>query len=306
VADRRYVEPARTYASSGILFILLVAGFLADLFVLGGGRAHALAWAIGALLVVGVDALVVHAARELRSITVTDEDVTVGEDLLPRKEILGVRTGVELDRLPVLGRRRGEGLPRGTTALALELTGDRVIAVATRHPQRLAEVLGAERVAPSVRSAEPEDLAQLPDIDRRAESLFRVAGLDLPEIPFPVDALHESKAVFVAGRPPVAFVQVDEVDGVAHLQELAVLPAHMRQGVGSALLAAACDWARTAGYPAITLSTYADVAWNAPFYASRGFTELVDLTPELAELRDWERDIGLDAVGRRIAMRRDL
>jgi hypothetical protein len=72
------------------------------------------------------------------------------------------------------------------------------------------------------------------------------------------------------------------------------------------LLDAACAWARTAGYRAVTLTTYAEVAWNAPFYAERGFVELTSLTPALAELRDWERDIGLDAVGRRVAMRRDL
>jgi GNAT superfamily N-acetyltransferase len=161
-------------------------------------------------------------------------------------------------------------------------------------------------VLPIVRRADASDLALLPEIDQRAESLFHVAGMQLPEIPFPVDALHESKAVFVAGRPPVGFVQVDEVDGIAHVQELAVIPSHMRQGIGSALLDRACEWARSSGYPAITLTTYAEVAWNAPFYASRGFVELDSLTPELAELRDWERDVGLDEVGRRVAMRREL
>lgn len=73
--------------------------------------------------------------------------------------------------------------------------------------------------------------------------------MDLPDIPFPVDTLHASQAVFVVGRPPVAFVQIDELDGVAHVQQLAVEPAQMRQGLGSALLEAACDWARVAGYP---------------------------------------------------------
>ena len=113
--------------------------------------------------------------------------------------------------------------------------------------------------------------------------------------------------MFVAGRPPVGFVQLDEVDGLAHVQALAVLPSHMRQGLGSALLDAAFDWARDHGYPAITLCTYArDRRGTAPFYASRGFVELTELTPELAELRDWERDVGLDEVGRRCVMRRDL
>jgi GNAT superfamily N-acetyltransferase len=266
---------------------------------------HALAWIIGAVLIVGVDALIVYAARQLRSIVVTDDDVIVGEETLPRKDILGVDVG-DPGNAPVLGRRFGEGLPRGTVGLALTLTGGRKIVIASRNPQHLAEVLGAQDVAPEVRRALPADLAHLPEIDRRADSLFRVAGMNLPDIPFPLDALHDSRAVFVAGRPPVAFVQLDEVDGIAHVQELAVLPSHMRQGLGSALLDAACTWAREAGYPAITLTTFAEVAWNAPYYAQRGFVELTELTPELIELRDWERDMGLDEVGRRIAMRRDL
>jgi GNAT superfamily N-acetyltransferase len=305
VSARRYVEPARTYASSLVLLGLLVVGFLVDLFVFGGGAVHVLGWALAAVLVVGVDALIVHAARSLRSIVVTDDELRVGEDALPRTEIVGVRVGYE-DDLPVIGRGRHEGLPRGTAGVTLQLADSDSVVVATRHPQRLAEVLGAEDVAPEIRLAQPADLEQLPEIDERAESLFRVAGMDLPFVPFPVDELHESHAVFVAGRPPIAFVQVDEVDGVAHVQELAVLPSHMRQGLGSALLERACAWARDAGYPAITLTTYADVAWNAPFYAARGFVEVHELTPELAELRDWERDIGLDAAGRRVVMRRDL
>jgi GNAT superfamily N-acetyltransferase len=302
---RRYVEPARSYASSFILLGVLVAGFLFDLFALGGGRTHAVAWLIATVLVVSTDALIIYAARSVRSIVVTDDEVQVGDATLARADIEGVRLGRE-DGAPVLGRRTGEGLPRGTTALTLQLTDGSALAVATRHPRRLAEVLGAVDVLPEIRRATAADLAELPDIDQRADSLFRVSGMNLPHIPFPVDALHESKAVFVAGRPPVAFVQVDEVDTVAHVQELAVLPSHMRQGLGSTLLDEACEWARGQGYPAITLTTYADVPWNAPFYAARGFVELAELTPELTELRGWERDIGLDSAGRRIAMRREL
>lgn len=301
----RYVEPARSYTSSLVLAAALLAGFLIDLLVIGGGGKHAVAWAIGAVLIVGIDALVVHAARELRSIVVTDDEITVGEQTLARNEILGVELG-DTDEAPVLGRRFGEGVPRGTAALTLALRDGSKVAIATRHPRRLAETLGATDVLPDVRRATPADLELLPDIDKRAESLFRVAGMQLPDIPFPLDALHESRAVFVAGNPPVGFVQLDEVDGVAHVQELAVLPSHMRKGLGSALLDAACEWAREAGYPALTLTTYARVPWNGPFYESRGFAEVTELTPELRELREWERDVGLDAVGRRVAMRRDL
>ncbi len=159
---------------------------------------------------------------------------------------------------------------------------------------------------PIVRPAEPGDLALLPEIDERAEMLFRVYGVDLPQIPLAADQMREAKAVYVAGRPPVGFLQLDEVDGLAHVQALAVLPSHMRQGMGTALLEAAFDWARDHGYPAITLCTYAEIPWNGPYYASRGFVEIEDITPGLAELRDWERDVGLDEIGRRCVMRRDL
>ncbi|HEX3648343.1 MAG TPA: GNAT family N-acetyltransferase [Pseudonocardiaceae bacterium] len=64
------------------------------------------------------------------------------------------------------------------------------------------------------------------------------------------------------------------VDGNAHLASLGVHPDHGRRGVGSALLAAACDLAADAGKPAVTLTTFVDLPWNAPFYAGRGFVVL--------------------------------
>jgi GNAT superfamily N-acetyltransferase len=112
--------------------------------------------------------------------------------------------------------------------------------------------------------------------------------------------------VFVAGPPPVGFVQVEEIDGLAYIVELAVIPRWMRQGIGSALLERACEWARGRGYRAITLTTYADVPWNAPFYARRGFVEITEFGPGVQAEREQERELGLDEVGRRIVMRREL
>ena len=59
-------------------------------------------------------------------------------------------------------------------------------------------------------------------------------------------------------------------------------------------------------HPAITLITYADVEWNAPYYRRRGFAELDALTPGLAAMRAEEIAMGLDQLGPRIAMRREL
>jgi GNAT superfamily N-acetyltransferase len=157
-----------------------------------------------------------------------------------------------------------------------------------------------------VSAAARSELAALAEIDDRAEAIFRAAGYRLPDIAFDVEVLRRAKAVFVAGRPPVGFVQVDELDGLAHVSELAVLPRWMGQGIGTALVERACSWAAANGYPAITLTTYADVPWNAPFYANRGFVESTDLGPGLAAVRARERELGLDDVGRRVVMRRAL
>jgi GNAT superfamily N-acetyltransferase len=159
---------------------------------------------------------------------------------------------------------------------------------------------------PAIRPAEAADLLRLAEIDAAAETLFRRAGMHLPDLPVSDADRPDARAVFVAGRPPVGYARIVEVDGLAHLDELAVAPDCMRQGIGGALVETACRWAATHGYRAITLTTYADVPWNAPFYRARGFVELVGLTPELAQTRDWERAAGLDELGRRIAMRREL
>jgi GNAT superfamily N-acetyltransferase len=303
--ERRYVEPGRTYTTSLVLLAVMVAGFVVDFVVIGGGRSHLIAWTVGIVLVVGVDVLATHAARAFRTITVTDEALTVGEDSIPRSDIVAVDENAD-SSLPVLGRRYGDGVPRNMVGIALHLAGGERRVVATRHPGRLVAALDVGRAQPVVRPAEPVDLPYLAEIDERAEILFRVYGVELPQIPLAADSMHDAKVVYVAGRPPVGFLQIDEVDGLAHIQALAVLPSHMRKGLGTALLDAACSWSADHGYPAITLCTYAEIPWNGPFYTSRGFVETDDITPELAELRDWERDVGLDELGRRCVMRREL
>ncbi len=112
-------------------------------------------------------------------------------------------------------------------------------------------------------------------------------------------ALH----IMVAGRPAVAFARIEEVDGQAHLEQLSVRPDFAGQGIGRALVHAAVAWSREAGYRSMTLCTFYDVPFNAPFYASCGFVVVGSPGPGLAALRDHERRIGLDVAGRRVVMR---
>lgn len=307
--DESYEEKARSYAGLWVLVAIIGAGFVIDL-ILGGGIAHLLGWTLALVLLLGCGFVVLYAVRSEKSLRLTSDELCVGDEAIDRADIVAVAAGTDAaeDDLPVLGWPMGRS--RQVKGVTVRLSDGRDVVVPTRFPDRLREALGVGNAEPArehpVRAATRAELPLLAEIDQRAEVLFRTAGYELPDISFDDARLARAKAVFVAGRPPVGYVEIDEVDGLAHIAEIAVVPGSMRKGIGTALLERACEWARAHDYPAITLTTYADVPWNGPYYAARGFVEIDALPPGLAHLRERERELGLDAVGRRIAMRREL
>jgi GNAT superfamily N-acetyltransferase len=167
---------------------------------------------------------------------------------------------------------------------------------------------------PTIRAPRSEELEQLREIERAAGQLFAEVGLAdvASHEPESVEALAEyvceGRAWVVADDDvPVAYAIVDIVDGLAHLEQLSVLPNHGRKGLGSALLEHVCDWAEKQQFDAVTLTTFTDIPWNAPFYAKKGFRVLDDseVGPELRDLRAHEAEHGLDPA-RRVCMRRDI
>ena len=113
-------------------------------------------------------------------------------------------------------------------------------------------------------------------------------------------------AVEAGTERPVGFIQVLEVDGLAHLEQLSVLPRDGRRGYGRRLVEAASSEARRRGYKRITLRTFADVPWNAPFYATCGFAESEPDTDFHRRLIEIEQELRLPLYGRRIQMTRQL
>ena len=304
-SDRvEYVDPGRRYVSTAVLAGLIVVGFLVDLAVVGGGGAHAIAWGIAFVLVVGIDALAVHATRLFRSVVVTPEELRVGESRVARAEILGYQTDAA-PGAPVLGLR-GMGLPRGVPGLALHLKDGRTVLVPARHPDQLVVALQTQLHVADVRPADEADAEAIADIAERSITLYRVAGMDIPESYTNAIGMSDALVVLVSGRPPEGFIRLAEVDGAVNIALMAVVPKRMKAGLGSSLLDAACGWSVAHGYRVMTVTTYADIDWNARFFASRGFVPVTELGPEMAELRDWERAVGLDALGERLVMRRAL
>jgi putative acetyltransferase len=114
--------------------------------------------------------------------------------------------------------------------------------------------------------------------------------------------------VALADDRPVGFAHVEifEAD-VAHLDELDVHPNHGRRGLGTRLVTAVCEWAAREGFDSVTLSTFRDVPWNMPFYATLGFTVVPRgaLSRALALVVANETRRGLDP-DRRVVMRRRL
>lgn len=166
---------------------------------------------------------------------------------------------------------------------------------------------------PAIRRAGESDLPYLTDIERRADELFSEIGRGpFPSAPNTPADLRTAAVVLVGerwsgepvtGSPPVGYARLDEVDGCAHLEQLSVDPEHQHRGHGTALVRAALDWARERSYPAMTLCTFRDVAWNGPFYARLGFEVVTDPTSGLRALRERERELGLDDAGARVVMR---
>jgi GNAT superfamily N-acetyltransferase len=166
-----------------------------------------------------------------------------------------------------------------------------------------------------IRLATLQDVPPLSAIERAACALFleveSTAGLPLALTP--PDDFYEAQRrglLWVAlseEGAPVGFALVEMFGETAHLEELDVLPEDGRRGIGTALVRAVCDWAATCGVTAVTLCTFRDVPWNAPFYARLGFRTLTaeELTPTLRARVEEERAHGLPAEVR-VVMRYDI
>jgi GNAT superfamily N-acetyltransferase len=75
------------------------------------------------------------------------------------------------------------------------------------------------------------------------------------------------------GGEPVAFLAARVEDRRLHIDELDVRQDRQGRGLGRRLLAHAADWARTRGLETLSLTTFRNIPWNAPFYASVGFRD---------------------------------
>ncbi|MFE6994428.1 GNAT family N-acetyltransferase [Microbacterium sp. NPDC057659] len=157
-----------------------------------------------------------------------------------------------------------------------------------------------------VRPARTEDLPLIEEIEAEADSLLveRFGAVDWPAPDAAVERAAEPGFLLVgevSGRV-VGFVHVLEPDSAVHLEQVAVLPRFGRRGFGRRLVDEALRVAADRGHEEITLRTYADVPWNAPFYASCGFRVSEPSTDFQCGLVAVEDALGLTRYGSRVQM----
>jgi GNAT superfamily N-acetyltransferase len=155
-----------------------------------------------------------------------------------------------------------------------------------------------------IRLAEADDLAEVRAVEVAAGSMFAAIGLRSEALNTPpeLDELREYvllERLWVAvdeQNRPVAHAAMAIVDGHAHLEQVSVDPSVSRRGIGRELIEHVSMWAREGGLYTMTLTTFAEVPWNAPYYERLGFRRMLEAewTPGLRAIREREIAAGLD------------
>ena len=166
-----------------------------------------------------------------------------------------------------------------------------------------------------IRRARRDELEMLREIERDAGRAFAAIGmceiagdepLSVTELERFVRAGHAWVAVDSSGHP-VGYILSDVVDGCAHIEQVSVAPAYARRGIGAALINYLDARAAAENRPALTLTTFRDVPWNAPYYTRLGFAVLgpAEQGPEL-RARVQQEASSIPSAAARVAMRRPI
>lgn len=166
-----------------------------------------------------------------------------------------------------------------------------------------------------IRPVRSDELPALREIECIAGRMFAMVGMpeiaatDLPTTE-ELDSYRRRDCVWVAvdsADRPVAYLTSSVVDGCAHIDQVSVTLTHTRLRLGAALIEHLARIAIESGRSAVTLTTFRDVPWNAPYYARLGFVVMQadEYGPQLRAVVAREA-AAIPGDAPRVAMRRDL
>lgn len=149
-----------------------------------------------------------------------------------------------------------------------------------------------------IRLATSQDLPHIPGLEVAASQIFRSVGMDAiaDDTPPSLESLEEYRQ---AGHIWVAISQLSTEsaggserlagyvlvhllreqsasDLSVHIQQVTVAPGFTRQRIGAKLIQHVELWARDQGFRELSLTTFRDVPWNAPYYRRLGFHDVDD------------------------------
>lgn len=162
----------------------------------------------------------------------------------------------------------------------------------------------------TIRPAHPDELSEIVGIEAAADESF--ASFDPPE-PLEHGELVDYQPACDDGRVLVAvadghiagFVRIEYMDAHPHVEQVSVHPSYAGRHIGASLMAAAEQWALDNGHHTMTLTTFSNIPWNAPYYERLGWATLADADqgPELrarriaeAPLEFWPRQAMIKRV----------
>ncbi len=176
-------------------------------------------------------------------------------------------------------------------------------------------MISSDRNRRGQRRAVVADLIVIQQIERRAGEVFRTVGMAQIADDEPVTAADFAPFLRTDGAwvalddhdQVIGYLLVEQLDEAAHIEQVTVHPAAARHGIGAGLIDRAGAWAAGRGLGSLTLTTFSEVGWNAPYYLRLGFTiiEPAEQGPALARRVADEAAGGL-ARWPRVAMRRPV
>lgn len=151
----------------------------------------------------------------------------------------------------------------------------------------VADVAGVPAASPvgevHICLAEVGHLASLEAVETAAGAIFRTVGMDAiadGETADPAELSEAQRAdrlwvaVTEADRV-VGFLMASVLDGAGHLDEVSIHPDVAGRRIGAMLIGEFLAWGRGERFARLTLTTFAKVPWNRPYYERFGF-EVVD------------------------------
>jgi len=160
----------------------------------------------------------------------------------------------------------------------------------------------------TIRKPRSSDIPALANVERSAAEIFRTANLDFlvdnPTVdPYLLVAMANANHLWIAADKfdqPIGFAGGEFLDGNFHIVEVSVARDSQGMGIGKALMAAMVEQIRWEGFKAMTLTTFRDLPWNAPWYARLGFFEVnaQEMGRTYEEILEIEATHGLDVKSR--------